>query len=193
MVGKLILISGPAAVGKSTVVRRLQSELTRDGELWLAVELDVFSRAIPREWIAWGEHEGKRAETGFAYRRSDDGTIDLRLGPDGRRVLAAFHRSTSAIVRAGVNVACETIVYDERDWDDWRESLSGISALWILLDAPLAVLEGRESANRSSVSQGLARGMIRRTAIGHYDLVADTSLESATDIAARIISLVHKT
>src|SRR5580765_4858774 len=110
-VGKLIVVTGPAAVGKSTVTKALQKELTRSGELWLAIELDVFARSLPRPWIAWGDHRGRNAAQGFVYARGSDGSLELELGSDGRRVLSAFHRSVAAVVTSGVSVICETIVY----------------------------------------------------------------------------------
>jgi hypothetical protein len=118
-VNKLIAITGPAAVGKSTVARELQSELIRSGELWLVIELDTFARGLSRDWISFGKHQGRYAERGFVYARGQDGGIELRVGPDGRSVLAAFHRSVAAIARSGVGVICETIVYDDDDtlWD----------------------------------------------------------------------------
>ena len=86
--GELIIITGPAAVGKSTVARALQAERAQRGELWLAVELDVFARALSRDWIAIGDRAGRYAERGFVYSRAGDGRIELNVGPDARRVLS---------------------------------------------------------------------------------------------------------
>jgi chloramphenicol 3-O phosphotransferase len=187
-VNKLIAITGPAAVGKSTVARDLQSELIRSGELWLVIELDTFARGLSRDWISFGRHQGRYAERGFVYARGQDGSIELRVGPDGRSVLAAFHRSVAAIARSGVGVICETIVYDDDDWRDWSESLCDISVCWVKLSAPLPTLEAREDADRTRVFQGLARGMSARQSVGKYDLEADTGAEAASAIAHRIIT-----
>lgn len=184
--GKLILITGPAAVGKSTVASGLQVELGGDGALWLVVELDVFARAVSRDWIAAGAHVGRFAERGFTYRRSDDGSLSLALGVEGRRVLTAFHRSVAAIARSGVNVICETIVFDTEDWDDWSDALSGLSATWVRLGAPVAALEAREAAERLPAFQGLARGMAGRPAVGVFHVDADTSAEAAEAIVRRV-------
>ena len=94
---RLIAITGPAAVGKSTVARELQSELVRSGELWLVIELDIFARGLPRDWISLGKHQGRYAERGFVYARGQDGSLELGLGSDGRRVLSAFHRSRTRL------------------------------------------------------------------------------------------------
>ena len=45
---KLIAITGPAAVGKSTVARALQLEFVRSGDLWLVIDLDSFARGLPQ-------------------------------------------------------------------------------------------------------------------------------------------------
>ena len=185
---KLVAITGPAAVGKSTVARALQSELARRGELWLVIELDLFGRGLPREWVAMGSHVGRYAASGFTYARAEDGSVALELGADGQRVLAAFHRSVAAVVRSGVNVVCETIVYDEEDWSDWSAALRGVPARWVNLRAPVAVLEDRESSDRSRVFRGLARGMSARATVGAYDVEADTSAEPAAAVVERIVA-----
>ena len=185
---RLIALTGPAAVGKSTLARALQSELVSRGELWLVVELDMFARGLSREWIAFGERQGRHAERGFTYARTHDGSIDLKLGPDGRSVLAAFHRSVAAIVKSGVGVVCETIVYDDEDWRDWSEALGDVPTCWVKLGAPLATLEERENADRTRVFRGLARGMSARRPVGSYDFEVDTSAEAASAIARRIIA-----
>ena len=96
-IGKLIVLTGPAAVGKSTLAKALQAELVRGGELWLTLELDVFASGLPRAWLAWGDHRGRHAARGYVYARAADGGVGLALGQDGRRVLAAFHRSVAAV------------------------------------------------------------------------------------------------
>jgi chloramphenicol 3-O phosphotransferase len=184
----LIAITGPAAVGKSTISRAVQAELARRGELWLVLELDLFGRGLSREWIAMGRHRGAHADRGFVYARAADGSIALELGPDGRRVLAAFHRSVAAAARSGMGVVCETIVYDEEDWGDWTEALAGVPSCWVRLGAPLATLEERERADGTRILKGLARGMSARPPVGRFDVEADTAAESSEAIAERVLA-----
>ena len=189
MNAKFIAITGPAAAGKSTLAKALQSELVRRGELWHVMELDVFARGLPREWIKWGKHRGEFAERGFVYARAQDGRVDLTLGSDGRRVLAAFHRSVAVVVKSGINVICETIVYDDEDWRDWSDALTNISACWVKLNAPIEVLEGRE-VDRPRPAQGLARGMAARKPVGEYVIEGDTGVETVSVIVARIVDML---
>jgi chloramphenicol 3-O phosphotransferase len=188
MAPRLIVITGPAAAGKSTLSRELQSRLTRDGDLWLVLELDVFARGLPRDWVSLGTHRGRHAESGFVYTRSDAGSIELAIGSDGRRVLSSFHRSVAAVAGSGVGVICETIVYDQDDRKDWSEALGDIQAFWVKLDAPLEVLEAREASDRTRVLRGLARGMLARAPVVRHDLEADSAAESASAIAQRILA-----
>lgn len=189
---KLIAITGAAAVGKSTLSRALQAEFGCRGELWLVMELDTFARGLSREWISAGNRHGRYAERGFTYARAEDGSIDLSIGIDGRTVLAAFHRSVAAIARSGPGVICETIVYDDADWRDWSAALGDIAACWVKLSAPLAILEARETANRTRVLQGLARGMSARRPVGKYSVEADTDAEPAEAIARRIVASIWR-
>ncbi len=179
--GKLVAITGPAAVGKSTVAKALLADLTGDGDLWLLMELDVFARALPRDWIAWGERVGRRSELGFTYGREADGSVGLTLGADGRQMLAAFHRSVAAVVRSGMDVICETVVHDEGDWADWQAALDGIEVCWVRLTAPVARLEERERAERPSA----------RPLVGVSDIEADTDVDDAQAIARRIAHAVR--
>ncbi len=190
--GSLAIITGPAAVGKSTIGRSLQSELIiQSGQLWLIIELDVFARALPREWTALGAHRGKYSELGFSFVRSEDGSMEQSLGADGRRFLAAFHQSVAAVVKSGLNVICETIVHDDEDWNDWGEALGGLPACWIGLSAPNTVLEAREKAVRATAFQGLARGMANRKPVGTYAVEADTDAETTAGIVQRIIGAIQ--
>jgi chloramphenicol 3-O phosphotransferase len=184
----LIAITGPAAAGKSTVARAVQAELARRGELWIVHELDLFGRGLSREWIAMGSHRGAHADRGFVYARAADGSIALELGPDGRRVLAAFHRSVAAVARSGLGIVCETIVYDDEDWRDWCAALEGVASCWVRLGAPLATLAERERADRTRLLQGLARGMSARPPAGRFDVEADTAAEAPDEIVARILA-----
>lgn len=187
MTGRLVAITGPAAVGKSTLARALQSNLGRNGELWLLLELDLFARGLSRDWIAVGKaRRGPRADAGFVYARKADGGVGLTIGADGRRVLGAFHRSVAAVVRSGVNVIAETIVYDGADWDDWRSALGDLRSTWVRLFAPLGVLQARELADETRAFKGLAQGMMSMPAVGRYDIEADTSADPAEAIVDRI-------
>jgi chloramphenicol 3-O-phosphotransferase len=186
--GKLIVITGPAAVGKSTVSRAIQAVFATKGEICMVLELDTFGRGVPREWVSIGTHRGANSELGFDYVRTEAGSMGLALGDDGRRVLIAFHRSVAAVASSGMNAVCETIVYDEDDWRDWSEALHNIPVCWVRLCAPVEVLDEREKADRSRVFQGLARGMSARKRVGTYDIEADTSTETANSIVQRIIA-----
>ena len=184
----LIAITGPAAAGKSTVARTLQKALSRHGDLWMVMELDTFARGLSRNWIAVGDRKGRYADRGFAYAPAPDGSIQLALGPDGRRVLAGFHASVAAAARSGLNVICETIVYDDADWDAWQAALAGVPTRWVQVSAPVDILEMRERADSTRGLQGLARGMSACPAVGAFAVEANTAAEDVDAIAARIIA-----
>lgn len=192
-VGKLIAISGPAAAGKSTIAKAVQKFFARErGELWLEIELDVFARALSRDWIGMPARGGRQASRGFVYAPSADGTIQLQIGADGRRVLAAFSRSVAAVVNSGMSVVCETVVYDDEDWRGWQEALGSIRVCWVRLGAPIAVLEEREQAEPTRILKGLARGMAARAPVGQYEVEADTSVEDKDAIVRRIVRTLER-
>jgi chloramphenicol 3-O-phosphotransferase len=104
-------------------------------------------------------------------------------------VLTAFHRSVAEVVKSGINVICETIVYDDADWRDWPDALTDIPARWVKLNASIQVLEGRE-VERARPAQGPARGMAARKPVGEYDIEGDTGVEAVGAIVARIVDLL---
>ncbi len=189
MSGRVVAVTGPAAAGKSTIATALQAELTREGSLWLFSGLDAFADSLRRDWASFEGNGGPFAERGFVYERDADDGLTLKLGIDGRRVFRAFHRSVASIAESGVNVVCETVVYDKTDWDDWVETLKPITNYWVRLSAPLAVLESREM-NRPQAVRGLARGMMAKQPVGDYDLEVDTSIEDVDEIVERVVSLI---
>ena len=189
----MIIVTGPAAAGKSSLVRSLQTRFSREDEHWLIFELDSFGRGVPVDWLAFGKHVGRFAARGFVYGPGETGGIKLTLGPDGRRVLAAFHRAVAATVASGMDVLCESIVYDDADHRDWLEALGEIEATWVRLSASIELLEERERGDRSRLFQGLARGMSARPAVGTYDFEGDSGTQSVDELVERTVeSLVRK-
>ncbi len=188
--GDVIVISGPAASGKSTLARALQKRFSRDDQLWMLLELDTFGRGVPRDWIALGDRVGRHSARGFTYGSAASGGLDLTLGADGRRVLGAFHRAVAAAAASGVHVICEAIVYDDADWQDWLEALGDLDVIWVRLHASVDVLEQRERADRSRIFQGLARGMSARAAVGAWDVEGDSGIQSVDELVERVAELL---
>lgn len=188
--GRLVVVTGPAAVGKTTVARALQKHLSRDGDFWLVMDLDVFARGISMRWLSFGDRGGRYADRGFTYAPAPSGGIELTLGADGRRVLAAFHRSVAATVALGVDVVAEAAIYDADDRRDWSVALGEIEATWVRLTASVDELAARERANPSRVFHGLAEGMSARPVVGSFDVVADTGAETLEDIVHRVTEVV---
>jgi chloramphenicol 3-O-phosphotransferase len=189
----LIVLTGPAAVGKSTVARALQKHLGRDGAFWTVMELDAFARGLPTDWLAFDRHVGRHAQRGLVYAPTESGGIELIVGADGRQLFAAFHRAVAATVELGVNVIAEAAIYDDEDRRDWSVALGDIDATWVRLTASVDELEARENANPSRLFRGLARGMSARAVARPFDVVADTGAESVDEIVRRIAEASTRT
>ena len=184
--GAIVVITGAAATGKSTVAAALQAKLSAQGSLWLYSGIDSFAQSLRRDWASFEGRGGPFAERGFVYSRGKDGALSLTLGADGRRVMNAFHKSIAAIARSGINVVCEAVIYDAEDWGDWVETLEPFSTCWVKLSAPLAVLEDREK-DRPQEVRGLARGMMSTQGVGRFDVECDTSIDTLEEVVGKIL------
>lgn len=83
-------------------------------------------------------------------------------------------------------------MYDDEDWSDWCESVGHLDVHRVRLNAPLATLEARESADPTRVLKGLARGMSARKTAGRSDVEIDTSLATAEEIARHIVGSLQR-
>lgn len=167
------MLNGGSSSGKSGIARCLQAVLP---DPWLAFGVDTLIQAMPASMSAGIE---------FAA----DG--EVTVGPEFRRLEAAWIDGVVAMARAGARVIVdEVFLGGGASQQRWRQALDGLRVLWIGVRCESAVAVGREIARGDRVT-GMAAAqadLVHRGVV--YDLEVDTthteSLECARAIAARV-------
>ena len=183
MTGRVVVLNGTSSSGKSTLAAALRRRLEADDECWVVYGQDDFTPKLPPSWIKAGKHVGRHADDGFALEVTD-GTFDLRVGPVGRQILAAFRGAVVAAAREGLDVIVDEVILTQDEWDDWQVRLDGIDTTWVRVELSLEQLEARELA-RGDRMIGHARfqyDTVHRFAT--YDVTVDTGTldpEAAAD------------
>lgn len=180
MTSRVILLNGPGSVGKSTLAKALQQALPAP---FLHVPMDLFQEMLPEDWQ---DHP----ET-FAYRPLPDAAppqTAILTGPRGDRLLSGFTAAVAALADCGIDLIVDAVLIQPRALSALRDRLSGHDLTTVLLAAPLATIEARETG-RGDRMPGLARWQLpRMDGPDAHDLTLDLSALSPETAAARIVA-----
>lgn len=192
-VGTIIYLNGTSSAGKTTIARALQDTLPAP---YLYIGLDDFSRTFPARYVAvqpLTEPIPPLAREGLAFRsaRHADGlTLEITLGPAGRRYMRGFRQTIRALALAGNNVIVDDVFYDPAFLDECVAILAGLPVCFVGVACDLDEAARRERA-RGDRSEGQAAWQASRIHAGaDYDLTIDTTHTTPDDCAARIAALV---
>lgn len=192
--GKVIVINGPSACGKSSIQKKIQ-EFADEPYVRLGID-QLFDNILP-DYYGLGEIEpkGKFDTKDIRYvstiEINQKPAIKLHIGSEGRKIIKAMHYSIAEYAKHGNNVVVDYIQY-EADWlPELREALSGLDVLYVGIKYPLEAIEKREQS-RSTSPTGHARS--------HYATVHDgftyaIEITDPTLTAEQIAMLIlqHKT
>ncbi|MEI5033066.1 chloramphenicol phosphotransferase CPT [Streptomyces sp. S1A(2023)] len=176
MTTQVIVLNGGSSSGKSGIVRCLQAELP---DPWLAAAIDAFVDALPASLRSADEGIGFAADGG------------VTVGPEFRRLEAAWREGVAAMVRAGARVIVDDVFLGgPASQQSWRKALTGLDVLWVGVRCEGTVAEAREIA-RGDRPRGMAAAQAETVHRGvAYDLEVDTthteSLTCARTITAHL-------
>ncbi len=171
----MIVLNGGSSSGKSAIARCLQTVLP---DPWLSFGVDTLIQAMPASL-------GQAAGIEFA----SDGQVIL--GPEFRRLEAAWTEGIAAMAQAGARIVLDEVflggaVSQQR----WKQALGPLPVLWVGVRCESAVAADREIVRGDRVT-GMAASQadaVHRGVV--YDLQVDTThteaLECARAIAARV-------
>lgn len=173
MAGSIIVLNGPSSSGKTTLATALQRRFAADGKCWFVYAMDDYFAKVPFDWVTAGNHVGAHAEDGVVLEMVD-GVFNMRMGPIGRQVLAAWRGAVGSAARAGLNVIADDVVLTDEEWRGWQAELDGLDTHWVRVQIALDVLEVREQA-RADRMPGHARAQYEDSyRYPTYDAEVDT-------------------
>jgi chloramphenicol 3-O phosphotransferase len=184
--GSVIVLNGPSSSGKTTLAAALQRQFAAEGQCWFIYAMDDYFGKVPFDWVTAGKHVGSRAEEGVILEIVD-GQFQMRMGPIGRQVLAAWRGAVGAAARAGLNVIADDVVLTDEEWRGWQTELAGIDAHWVRVQIALDVLVAREEARGNRMighAQAQYEDSYRYPA---YDAEVDTGLLDPEAAAAHVL------
>jgi chloramphenicol 3-O phosphotransferase len=183
---RVIVLNGATSAGKSTLAKALQRGFAARGEAWMVIALDDFFARVPPEWFQIGDHCGPHAEAGMVFE-SVNGSIERRVGPFGRTLLAAYRAAVAAIARGGLDVIVDEVLLSTEDWDGWQRELAGLDVTWVAVEAPLAVLLERERERGDRVIGMAAAQFDVVHSFATYDVRVDTTKLTPEQAADRVL------
>lgn len=170
---RVIVLDGGSGSGKSGIARCLQAVLP---DPWLALGTDTLVDAMPASMRA--------SDGGIGF--APDGAVTV--GPEFRRLEAAWIEGVAAMARAGARVVVDEVFLGGADSQQrWRKALGGLRVLWVGVRCDAAVAAGREVA-RGDRTVGMAASQAEAVHRGvTYDLEVDTTRAEAME-CARVIA-----
>jgi chloramphenicol 3-O phosphotransferase len=182
--GRVIVLNGASSSGKTTLAGALQARLAALGECWIVIGVDDYIARLPFDWVIAGDHVGPHGAEGMTLAPVEGG-VEVRLGPVGRRLFAAYRAGVAAAARAGMDVIVDEALIGELEWEGWQRELRGLDVLWVRVTADPALMDQRERERGDRVI-GLAR--VQRDVVHRFhehDVTIDTGVlttEEATDV-----------
>jgi chloramphenicol 3-O phosphotransferase len=170
--GTVIILNGPSAVGKSSIMRAFQK---KHNDVWLGIGIDnFFVGVLPSKFYLEDNPEHYTVMRGVGSEDDEGKLFTLHIGDQGQKVIKGMHRAIAAYARAGNNVLVDYIMYDPVWLKDLQSSLAGIPVISVGLTASLPTLELREKT-RGTSPEGHARSVYHSVHHGwKYDIKINT-------------------
>lgn len=191
--GKIIILNGPSAAGKTTLAREIQKTFD---EIYLVAGIDGFFDAVLPPVDAEGKTNIKAKEFIRDIEISKDATghqvIKLIVGPAGQRAIKGMHRALAGYAEAGNNMVVDYILYEKEWLPDLVAALKDYTVYFVGVRIPLEILEEREKARGTSPA-GHARSHYDTVHVyDTYDVEVDTSKLKPEEAAGKIKEFIAK-
>jgi chloramphenicol 3-O phosphotransferase len=188
--GTVIIVNGPSAVGKSSIIRTFQAKQDR---LWICAGIDnLYASVMPPKFFLEDTPEHHAVMKVTTSQTTEGPIITVAFGPEGQKVIKGMNRAIAAYAHAGNNVIVDYIQSDPAWVADLKAALCDVKVIWVGVTASLASIQQREK-NRNDSPQGVALSHYHTVHQGiTYDLMLDTDKLTPDRSADEIIEYLRK-
>lgn len=176
---RIVILNGASSVGKTSTAKAIQEFASRP---YMHVQMDSFLEMQPRRLDNHAD--------GLLFKNigsEQEPEIAVSSGPALQRLMAGMRCAVVAMVEQDNNLIVDDVLWDQKDFDEYRTLLVEYDPKFVLLDAPLEIIESRERS-RGDRMHGLARWQVDRVRqVRSYDLVVDSSKSDAVSCAKEIV------
>lgn len=195
----IVLIGGISSSGKTSTARALQAALAKKNKPFVHVPIDEFVGFLPSEWFNPDVSKDiPQNSDGIVLKRVDDQNgpkVIIDLGPVGMKLVQAYMPVVTTIASYGSNIIIDG-VFSTGYLQEAAKHFAPYRVYCIGIRCPMDIVEQRERS-RGAIGGiiGLARGYQETTDAHthtHYDLLVDTSKQSAQEAAQEIIEFMER-
>jgi chloramphenicol 3-O phosphotransferase len=190
--GTIVHLNGASSSGKTHIVKALQEVL--DG-IYLHTGIDQFLAMCPPRFFVVSDGVNPASVEGELWvvtGEEPQTLVEIRVGPEGQRLLDGMYPAIAAVAAAGNNVIVEDGILARQTLRLAVRVLREFDVLFVGVHCPLEILERREQERGDRMS-GLARtthDLVHRHAV--YDLEVDTSVSTSRECALTIAQALHQ-
>lgn len=180
MKARIAILNGASSVGKTSTAKSIQEFASKP---YIHLQMDTFLAMQPARLD--NHADGMLFQNIGTEQRPE---IAISSGPALQKLMAGMRGAIFAMIEQGNNLIVDDVLWVQKDFDSYRGLLAEFDPKFILLDAPLDIIEERERLRGDRVL-GLARWQFDRVRqLQSYDLVIDTSKSDAESCAKEIIA-----
>lgn len=179
----IVFLNGTSSAGKSSIAFQLQSMLHPS----LHVGIDHFLIMMHPDYFG----DGPLVSQGFSLIREKDEVTQIKVGPVGKQLAYAMHRSMKALIDNQFTLIIDECLIDDEAFKDYLELFREYKVYFIAVKPPLEVAIQWEK-ERGDRLIGLAKSqypLVYNNKL--FDLEIDSSLGSPKECAGKILEFIH--
>lgn len=180
MQARIVILNGASSVGKTSTAKAIQELASQS---YMHLQMDSFLEMQPRRL---DNHADGLLFQNIGSEQQPE--MAVSSGPALQRLMAGMRGAVVAMLEQSNNLIVDDVFWEQKVFDEYCVLLEEFNSHFVLLDAPLDVIESRERSRGDRV-HGLARWQWDRVRqIRSYDLVVDTSRSDAVACAKKIVA-----
>lgn len=183
--GRIIVLNGTSSAGKTATARQLQYLL---GKNYLYVSMNHFLDMLSCEIcnLNSSTYTFLQSNEGFYASQRDDGTLDITIGPLGKKILHDMCNSTEALLQSGWSVIFTVIEPLKEDVLLLKQRFKKYHPLFVYLYADKDLVAQRDSLRHDRLAGYATNLLDKYTSQDLHDIQIDISKLTQEQIAQKI-------